>query len=301
MPSNRLVPQQFAAGLTVDATRMEQDLKALAARLNAPVPADLARRWVMTHLSTGYLPDTLAPDRVTKLPWLPAYNAAPMATTGAQQPVTVFQNPWRQKGIQQPGIDPTTIPGTLIPLPLPARYSVAQDIWSWEVSWVQNGPCLLDTWTLTLATDTCYPNTFTYGVNPPPGKVAGDPVDDIVLQVEVDSALNDRNRQATLVPVLLRDFKANEYEISTQVSTQDMLPAMNNGHVPVGLCIQVHARQPIPENSRVRLIISIPRYPTFAETDPPNTTPVDMSSWGAHPWRTAVWSSHLTLLEPLVQ
>ena len=287
MPSLRLAPQQLAAGLTVDGTRMQQDLQALANRLNAPLPTDIMRRWYQTNLTFGYIPDTLS--KPNQLPWMNASNSAAKATTTTQQPVTLFANPYRQKGIAQPDISPE-----VVPVNVPAANS---DIYSWEVSWSQTKPCLLDKWTVTLAVDTCYMNTFTWGADAPTGKVPGAFVDDLVLQVQVDSALDSPNRTASLLPVLLRNFDVSEYAISYISTTEDMQPPLNNGTAPIGLCIQINARQPIPENAKIRLIISLPKYP--ASTDTVIPVALDVSSWTQYPWQTAIFSSHVQLLEPI--
>lgn len=286
--SSRMTPNQLGLGLDVSATRMQQDLQALANRLNAPLPTDIARRWVETHMTAGYIPTLMTQPAgvgvpITPLPWMGSFNGINTpgypATNALTDPVTKFYNPWRQKGIVNPAISPTTVFG--------------DEIFSWEMSWAQTKPCLLDRWTIVLATDSVYDNDFQWGPGAPAGKTNGQPVDDLVLQVLVDSALNTQTRTTTTMPFLLRDFRVDYYEMTqsaVQGVTDTMIPptTANGGKVPRGLCIEVFPRCPLPENARVRMILSIPRYS--------NAT---TSSWGQAPWQTFVASFHTTLLEPI--
>lgn len=297
--SSRLAPNQFAAGLTLDATRMEQDLVALANRYDAPLPADIARRWVESHLVSGFLPNTFPADPYTTfpttmgaqtvvqaLPWMGAYNPAPIGTAvtntsaaGVAPPpaAAAITNAYRHKGTTQPGI---------------VASDGLSDILSWETSWTQTGPCLLDVITMTLATDSAFANTFFYLDGP---KV-GQPLDDIVVQVLVDSALDNANRVASLAPVLARNFKASDFFISIPaLSTvaDTMIPPVVDGTVPAGLCIQLFPRQPIPEGARVRVVLSLPLYESTLQF-----SPLGLTGFGQHPWQSFVFSNHVTLLQP---
>jgi hypothetical protein len=298
--SSRLAPNQFGAGLTLDATRLDQDLVALSNRYNAPLPCDIARRWVESHLVAGFLPNTFpvnpyvaafptgmgAQQVVQALPWMGAYNPAPVGTAaddttaaGEAPPpaASAITNSYRHKGTKQTGIDPA---------------EGVTDIQTWEVSWTQTGPCLLDSITMTLATDSFYANDFLFQS----GIKSGEPLDDIVVQVLVDSVLDSSNRIAALAPVLVRNFKASEFWISLPSLSgvvDTMQPPVIDGTVPAGLCIQLFPRQPIPENARVRVALSIPLDDSMLDV-----SPIGLTSFGQHPWQTFVFSSHITLLQP---
>lgn len=295
--SVRLVPNQFGAGLTVDATRMEHDLVALANRYNAPLDSDIARRWVENHMTSGFIPfkqPLPAANQVTPqaLPWMTAYNPAPVGTAapdttaaGVAPPLGTITNPYREKGIFQTGIDPSN-----------AQQEFG-NILSYETSFARSKPFLLDCIQLALITDSYYQNPFVWGVDCPAGKVPGEPVDNIVVQVLVDSALSSGNRKAALVPTLVRSFPANQYEVTQpafQSKPNGMLPRTFDDKVPKGLCITLHPRQPIPENSRVRIVLSVPLYSSLVESPP-----LDVSSFGYQPWSTFVLSAHTTILVPL--
>lgn len=297
--SSRLTPNQFGAGLTLDATRLEQDLVALANRYNAPLPADIARRWVESHLVSGFLPNTFPVDPyaefptsmgeqtvVQALPWMGAYNPAPVGTASTEtSPARVapppaaadITNAYRHKGTKQTFIDPA---------------SGVSDIQTWEVAWTQTGPCLLDVITLTLATDSVYANSFLYT----DGAKFGQPLDDMVVQVLVDSALDSANRVGALAPVLVRNFSVANFFISLPAFSgvaDTMQPPVVDGTVPAGLCIQLFPRQPIPEGARVRVALSLPLNESTLQFAPSTLTP-----FGQHPWQTFVFSSHVTLLQP---
>mgnify|MGYP003346682616 CR=1 FL=1 len=63
---------------------------------------------------------------------------------------------------------------------------------------------------------------------------------------------------------------------------------------PGGLCIQAFPRQPLPEGARVRVIVSLPLYESTLQV-----IPLDVSSFGQHPWQGFVTSGHVTLLQPV--
>lgn len=305
--SSRLTPNQFGLGLTVDATRLEHDLVALANRYNSPPPTDIARRWVETHMVAGFIPNSAPKDffgvSPQQPPWMGVYNSELTATQqGDTAPVTLppakadIINPWRAKGTAQVGLAPT----------LNKEGSDGDDsstMLSWEMSWSQTGPCLLDSLRLVLATDAFYANNFLFDDGASTiGKTPGNPVDSIVLQVLVDSALSQENRQSSLAPVLVNQFPATQYLMalpanSDVLNTMAPPPCLTNEMedyiVPNGLCIDVFPRQPLPENSRVRLILSIPKY----QSGPLPFAPI--SQFGPSPWQTFVLTGHVTLLQPL--
>jgi len=289
--SARIAPNQFAAGLDISATRMQADLVALANRLNVPLPADIARRWVETHMVAGFLPNTYgvpanAEPIPQALPWMGAYNS--LASTSAPAPAAAdIANPWRAKSTSQVGIQPSQTEGG--------------DILSWECAWSQTEPCLLDSVQITLATDDFHVNPFLWGADGAHGGgVAGNPVNNITLQVLVDSALATENRAASLMPVLLRSFTAAQFWITQPTApmntTADTMqpPPSATTVVPAGICLRVFPRQPIPENARVRLILSLPQYSS-------NVGDWPYVDWfGYHPWQKQVMSSHVTILCPAV-
>lgn len=290
--SLRLQPDQFGVGVDISATRMEHDEVALAARYSAPEPTDIARRRTETHMTAGFLPNTFpvptsAGPSVTvpqALPWMGAYNSVATGAVASPAPAAAdIINPWRAKAIAQEGISPAQ------------SVNDGGDILSWECAFAQSAPVVLDTVQITLATDTFYENLFVWGVDAPAGKTTGQPVDDVTLQVLVDSALSVENREATLLPMLARSFKATVYRITDpalKATADAMIPVNYDQTVTRGLCIVVTPRQPLPENARVRLILSVPLYNKTVDA-----LPVDVSSWGYAPWQTFVLSSHITLMQ----
>jgi hypothetical protein len=309
--SSRLTPNQFSVGLTTDATRLEHDLVALANRYNDPPPTDVARRWVENHMVAGFIPwsyaKELAPDANELLPqqppWMGDYNSALTATVSlaefkaaAPGPAQAdIINPWRAKGTAQQGTAPQQ--------DTQGSSASGSTMLSWEMSWTQSTPCLLDAIRLVLATDTFYNNSFLFGPNADSvGKIENAPIDSIVVQVLVDSALAEENRVASLAPVLLNQFPATQYWMTLPAynnTLQNMQPppCLTNSSleyvVPNGLCIDVFPRQPIPENARVRLILSIPMYRAWFGAS------YAISDFGYNPSRSFVLTGHVTLLQPL--
>lgn len=290
--SNRIAGQQFGGGLTVDATRLEQDLVTLANRGNAPLPADVARRWMETHQVYGFIGDQLPvydpeePDNVTRiarLPWMGSYNSrlTANANTDPALQVTDYPNKFRFKGTTQPLINPL-----LSEIWFDAGRSLT-DMYSWEVAYRKSSAHLLDRWTVTLAADLYYPNTFTWGAGAPTPEVEDGSVNDMVLQVIVDSALASENRTASLQPLLVRKFKANDWQIWPVTRLPDMKPPMSVATQKQTVCLMLNARLVIPENASVRLVISVPQY----------RRDYSVSSWTQYPWRDQVFSQHVTLLE----
>ena len=288
--STRLTPNNFAAGLDISATRMQADLVALANRYSAPLPSDIARRWVETHMVAGFLPNRFpapatADDAIPQaLPWMGAYNSTASIAQPAPAAADIV-NPWRQKAIKQTGINPAQ--------------ADSGDILSWEQSWSKTTPTLLDSIQITLATDSVYANAFVWGASGAHGGgVTGRPVDNIVVQVLVDSALAVEKREASLLPSLVRSFNADTYEITQSFiagTTDTMQPVPSaKTTIPTGLCITVYPRQPLPENARVRVILSLPQYSSTID----GVTDVD--GFGYNPWATFVLSSHVTILCPAV-
>jgi hypothetical protein len=271
---------------------MQHNLVALGGQYNDPQPIDIARRWMETHMAAGFLPVAFAvptsagPSIVVPqaLPWMGAFNSVATGAVESPAPAAAdIVNPWRAKATAQEAIypsDPVVDHG---------------DILSWECAFAQSSPVILDSLQITLATDTFYENLFVWGPDCPAGKVNGDPVDDVVLQVLVDSALASSDRVAATMPLLVRSFKATVYDITQpafQGTPDDMIPVNYDQTVTRGLCIVVTPSQPIPANSRVRLILSVPLYNKGVDA-----APLDVSTWGSAPWQTFVLSSHITLLQ----
>lgn len=288
--SSRTTPNQFAQGLDISGTRMQADLQALAGRLNNPLPADIARRWVETHLTAGFLPSTIPVPAATfpgpsvlipqPLPWMGSYNSASSTTAPIPSPIA---NTWRQKGTSQKGIQPA---------------QGDTDLLSWEQSFGTSKPCVLDKLQITMATDSVYANDFKWGPGAHrAGATDGDPLTDITVQVLIDSALASEDRTQALAPVLVRNFPANTQAISMITGTVDgMIPHTVDLTVPQGLCIVVYPRQPIPENARIRVILTIPLWDKIVQF-PGTYEPVD--GFGYLPANSFVLSSHVTLLEPI--
>jgi hypothetical protein len=280
--SSRLTPNQFGPGLTLDSTRLEQDLVALANRYNAPLPSDIARRWTESHIVAGFLPNNFTAGSMIytgaelpqAIPYLSAYNGneygTALAGTASALIAPTFANPvnlFRAKANRVAGIDPSA----------PSAYTNGIML-QWEASWTQSAPCLLDSLRIVMATDSNF-NTI--------------PEDALTIEVLVDSALASERREASLMPLVLRDFAGATRNMtqSWYASTLDLMEPAPSAKgspatVPTGLCIDLFPRQPLPEDARVRVILTLPVYDDLSPSE----------DW---PWQRFVLTAHATVLQPL--
>ena len=266
MASNRNLPENFAKGLTVDATRIERNIEEMD-KLNSVPDHLLARRMVPSWLTWGYMPDLTASP--LELPWLRQKNSidiSPIYTA------PTIHNEFRHKSIAVPGI---TFVG-------PSNY------YTWEVAFQTSTPTYLSKILVFLAMDAYYLNAFQYGVNAPPTKTTGDFVNDMTVQVLVDDVLDpeDRTRTTTEVGSYQANLGQSNIRLVPAVPIVDtMLPAHPQGEAK-GTCVEINCKANLPAG-RIRICVTIPRY-DIADFD---------SDWGDRSWQNVVWSMCAKLSE----
>ena len=272
MPANRLLPQQFAAGTDISATRIEQSLAALVATFN-DVPADLVkRRWCPSHVVAGYSPSQdIGVTTARQLPWMQHVNSTGI---GVLEPPTSIQNTERVKSCAVP-----QAPILLV----------------WELAFANSRPVILSALSMfaeAVATGP-FTNPWQYGGAPPtdpPGLAIGGPTTDFTFQLAVDDGWDVDNRRKLRQEVLVWRLRADAFDFDpTAVVAADTLlppsPVANGvwrGHAltPTPLVL-------LPVGARARVQMTVPRY----------IDPVGNSTWGAQPWKGNAWTMHAEILE----
>lgn len=272
MSSLRTLPQQFGQGLTVDGTRIEQNVIALDGLRVAP-PTMVERRWLPSWLCWGYQPDLLlAVARPRQAPWTREQNDG-VDISPTYLPAPQPSNRYRHKGVYTPGIGHTG--------PLDALYS-------WEVAFETQRPTYLAGLWATMQTDAWYINGGTYGAPAPTTKTAGGPLDDLILQVFVDDHLDPEVRARTSVEggQFNQPFSSCKMLASVLIGGLDTMQPPHPQEVAKGYLFRAEPDVLLPAG-RIRIAVTIPQYSAFT------------TEWGnqAKSWQTAVWSIGAKLME----
>ena len=251
MSSRRITDVQFSAGTTADGSRIDRAMQEAIDRFNAVPPGDMGKRHTQHQLVMGWQPavNTLQNN---PLPYCPIYNSALTLATGTAAPDEGYQNPWRVKGAANPNIDPTNA-------------TIVDEQWLWTTAMVFSQPVILDGVSLFFLHDTSYLNNFVFGNPPPTGKVNGEPVDDIFMEVSVDCPFLLENRTQNAVEFSKTRWRVDAEQFCSQalpVGFVDMQPNHPTGG-PVGIAVNaLELNIPLPAGARVRFSIVIPQYRT---------------------------------------
>lgn len=265
MASLRELPENFGKGLTLDATRIEQNLVKLESLRDVP-PHLIQRRHFPSWLVWGYSPDTNVVP--IPLPFLREEN------TDTEAPVpAVIHNMYRHKAIYTPGIP----------------YGGISSMRTWEVSFENKRPTHITRVYAFMATDTEYTNTFQYTApTPPPTKTIAQPLDDMAVQVFVDDHLDPEDRRRTSVELgtfqrSMRTYYASNVALNPAWDT--MQPAHPTGPANAVL-MEAEGSISLPAG-RIRVAVTIPEYDTLTYS----------SSWGTYSFQPQVWSIGVCLHE----
>jgi hypothetical protein len=273
--------QQFSDGSSIDGNRLDRAIDDLWSAFMAIEPRWQEYLWVKQTFDQGFIPiepDLADPVNVSRAPFLPINND--LWTVGP--PTGAPYNPWRYKGTFVDGIDPKTLGGP----------GSDENQYAWETAhWFQL-PVILQSLSWVLHTDgDDYPNTFLYGTPPPPGKTNGQPVEDIIVELDVDNPFSPETRSQTAVEVHKLRFRATAQffvPVGNAAYSTDSQPAAPSGQNPRGVTIDLSDLNiPIPRRSRVRSTIVLPQYDTGTYT----------TGWGADSTRRQWYSNTMTVLE----
>lgn len=270
-----LTDQQFRDGTTIDGNRIDAALQGLVDAFNKLHPRHREAIWVQTQMVGGYSGTPNSVGTQLSPPWLDAFNAS----TATYTP----QNPYRNKGCAVDGI-----------IPVNGAFGSGK-LWHYEVAFAVGTPVILQALQLWLHTDGSeYDNAFTAGATPPPGLANTEPLLDVAVTVLVDHPYDIENRRSTAAIVQKAKFRLDTVNAnpSSAVPTGTMLPLMDGSvaEAPEGAAILLRGLNvPIPYDSRVRVIFSIPEY---------NTGSFD-TTWGDDSWSRQYYSWAVTMHEPL--
>ena len=256
----------------------------------------------------------------TMFPFMPVYNSA--ANLSQLAPVvapTAYTNPHRFKGYETPGIpvDPTNGFGfeqNRGSVPVPAQIYETEGQYAWEMSWAFRKPVVVANVSIFLMTDDHanagisaakkalmpFRNDFLFD-SPPvanPPYSSGSPSEDLCVQLLVDDAFMKEDRSLTDINLMRHRFQITKENVSTIVWTtqsagSDMEPTLYPGGNPKGCVINLDCNLPIPEESRARLAIIIPKYQLQALGEGVH------GGWRGCPWFRQHYTVCVTLLEEI--
>ena len=259
----------------------------------------------------------------TMFPFLPVYNSA--SNLSQLAPVVApesYTNPHRLKGYQTPGvsIEPTNGSGfeqNGVP-PVPTRIYESDGQYSWEMSWAFKRPIIVANVSIFLMTDDYanaaisaatkelmpFRNDFLFDkppiANPP--YTAGSPSEDLCVQLLVDDAFMKEDRSLTGINLMRHRFQITKENVSsiawtTHAGASDMEPTLYPGGNPKGCVIDLDCNVPIPEESRVRLSLMIPKY-DMQQHLVTALYPIH-GGWRGCPWFRQYYTVCVTLLEEI--
>lgn len=289
----RLTRDQFSWRTTIDGNRIDRAMDEATRRANALQPEDMRRRMVQQQIVLGWQPCPLI-NQQPVFPWLDAYNGttAIQGITGTV-PDWAPTNPYRVKGGYNAAINETT--GNVD--------DRTHYVWTTAL-WFER-PVVLDGLSMHMLVDSAYSNDLVYGATPPDGKVANEPLSDLLLDVSVDNPWLPESAAAAIVEYKRYGFKVSAFCFSDMIASPagwvDMLPTHPSGNIPVGIAIDDQCLNiPIPGKSRVRFAVAIPQYNSGAARES-GWSRDGIGGYTKDPWQTFNLSATLTVLESLVE
>lgn len=260
----------------------------------------------------------------TMFPFLPVYNSdknlsqiAPIVNPSS------YTNKHRHKGYETSGI-PTSpangfgfeqTGGSAVPAPI---YEQDFGQYVWQNSWSFKKPVIIKNLTLFMLTDsvgvTGYTSTKTNVMpfrndwafdNPPansPPYSAGSYSEDVSIEISVDDLFLSENRSLNNAEIIKQKFTVGKDNVSQiiqpiETSTTDMKPNFFPGGRVDGVYISINCETPIPQESRVRASLMLPKYDKQGGSY--GTTAHIHGGWRGVPWFRQYYSSCLTILEGL--
>lgn len=276
--TRRVTRQQFSAGTTADGNRLDRAAEDVVAAVNAVRRADMARGHVQTQIVAGWTP--ACDGSQDPLPFMPSWNNLAVSVLAVSSD-SVITNPWRTKGCLVGMANPTQVD--------PVLNSPDEESLVWTTAIYLRRPCTLHGVYFQMAMDSVYQNKL---LDPATTYKTG-----LVLGVAVDNPFLPESAPQDNIVFHKLGVRADALNFSQQalpVFGVDAYPEMDPPH-PDGLGTAVVVDEQnlniaLPRDSRVRLFVCIPKY--MAGDDP--------WTFGAvPPWANQVWSSVLTLLEPI--
>jgi hypothetical protein len=255
----------------------------------------------------------------TIFPFLPVYNSAKNLSQVAPvvEPPS-YTNKHRHKGYQTAGVPVNPgdgfgfeqTGGTNVPA------SIYEDTgqYSWQNAWSFKRPVVVKNLTIFMLTDSIdiagysaakknrmpFRNDWAFD-NPPIPYSAGSYSEDVSIELSVDDLFLSENRALNNSEIVKHKFAVGQDNISQilqpiENSTSDMKPDFFPGGRVKGIYISVDCEVPIPQESRVRMSLMLPKYDkqggSFGSL-------FVHGGWKGVPWFRQYYSSCLTILEEL--
>ncbi len=247
MSNRKITQQQFSAGTTVDADRLDKALQSTADYLNAIPSGDLLTRYTQTQIVAGWTAIQSAANK-NQAPWLRVYNGS-NDTEGAG----TIAHPWRIKGTGQQG----------------SAWATTGDLtqWVWTTSIYCEKPCVLDALDMMWQTYTGVDTT----TNVLPQLTFGNSTGGLLCQVTIADPQATEEPIASSMVVQLRQLYMPAEQLGTDTtlfpaSTDNMLPVAPVSGMPSNPATQSvtelwlqrrDMQKHIPANSRVSFTVVI--------------------------------------------
>lgn len=267
--------EQFSNACAIDPLRADLMLQGMADYHNDIPPGGVRQRWIEQTFVLGYSPIGVERAgaqpyqyRSHEAPWMNAYNASGSAV-----------NKWRHKGHHVPSVDPEDVASGFSP----QQMAWTTSFWSTHSRKINTICVMLGTTVrpgvFALAgVGTCYRNNFRFNHGGVVPDYAGDWCSDIIVEMLVDSpaAPEDAAQSALIVDRFRFDAEAyqfSEIAMPNNVPGGDDLvyldyPDAGGSPSPDGLVIMCKPNVRIPQRSRVRFALLLPRYDSATYTTP---------------------------------
>lgn len=314
-PHNRkITDEQFADDTTIDGSRIETALEDVVEYVNEAPCGSVKNRYTQTQVVMGWSPQMFrtfangAIPMTERAPWMYQRNinsnVVVIPNTADQNLPESFQNVYRIKGHEIPGLDPTASIG------LGADAFSTRDkqvIWTTPIGF--NRSVIVKDMEVFFCTDStsdlANPYTNDYLWTAPPETSDTTNTHDVVVEMTQDRPVGygSENRALSSVVSVKRNFRVNAAVIgalSGTAPTTDMQPTGYPGGRLEAYRFALDINQPVPERSRLRFSICIPEgYPTAAGSAAAKWTLDQHTSRTTRGWATQYYSVVITILEEL--
>jgi hypothetical protein len=301
--NRNITHEVFYDGTTIDGSRLEKGMRDIEGDFNDVPIGDMAQRFMPVQYHSGFIPTDFNIAGVSHhWPWMEIRNQATVDTNGTL-PIDAPFNELRFKGTFIPGVD-LNVGGTR----LGTQYAWTRTFFFLRPVVIESLNLLLMADQVTAVSDymgtenpiTAAPYTFT--TPPPPGYNAGNYAADVVVILDVFNPTTREDAEMAAVEYTRHRWVINNdpftFILSEKSNTgpawDDMFPVFANSSHTACKTLQgrlvedLDLNIPIPEGSKVRMAVIIPKY---------DGTAVSLGSWGEHPWSLQGWSTTLTVLE----
>lgn len=255
----------------------------------------------------------------TMFPFLPVYNSEKNLSqiTPIVEPSS-YTNKHRHKGYETSGIPINPTNGFGLEQTgggnVPAQIYEESGQYAWQNSWSFKKPVIIKNLTLFMITDNYDNSSYTSTKrdvmpfrndwvfdNPPansPPYSVGSYSEDVSIEISVDDLFLSENRSLNNAEIIKQRFAVGQDNVTQiaqpiETATTDMKPNFFPGGRVDGVYISINCETPVPQDSRVRASLMLPKY------NKQTSTSYVHGGWKSVPWFRQYYSSCLTILEGL--